>query len=86
LRPARNAAFRECRFVAGRARCSTGRTGIDGLAELLNGAKRVTLFCGRGCAGAHDGLMKLAETLKSPIVHALGGKEYVEFDNPMMSA
>src|SRR6201746_794646 len=55
---------------------------LTALAELLNGAKRVTLFCGRGCAGAHDGLMKLAETLKSPMVHALGGKEYVEFDNP----
>ena len=27
-------------------------------------------------------LMRLAETLKSPIVHALGGKEHVEFENP----
>jgi pyruvate dehydrogenase (quinone) len=54
---------------------------ITALADLLNGAKRVTLFCGRGCAGAHDGLMKLAEVLKSPMVHALGGKEHVEFDN-----
>ena len=26
--------------------------------------------------------MQLAETLKSPIVHALGGKEHVEYDNP----
>jgi pyruvate dehydrogenase (quinone) len=49
---------------------------------MLNGAERVTLFCGRGCAGAHGSLMQLAETLKSPIVHALGGKEHVEFDNP----
>src|SRR6202012_546795 len=47
-----------------------------------NDAGRVTLFCGRGCAGAHAPLMQLAETLKSPIVHALGGKEYVEYDNP----
>jgi pyruvate dehydrogenase (quinone) len=55
---------------------------IDALATLLNGAARVTLFCGRGCAGAHAGLMQLCETLKSPMVHALGGKEHVEFDNP----
>jgi pyruvate dehydrogenase (quinone) len=55
---------------------------LTALAKLLNEARRVTLFCGRGCAGAHAGLMKLAETLKSPIVHALGGKEHVEFDNP----
>jgi pyruvate dehydrogenase (quinone) len=52
------------------------------LARLLNDARRITLFCGRGCAGAHASLMQLAETLKSPIVHALGGKEHVEFDNP----
>jgi pyruvate dehydrogenase (quinone) len=55
---------------------------LDALAALLNGASRVTLFCGRGCAGAHAELMALAEALKSPIVHALGGKEYVEYDNP----
>ena len=55
---------------------------LDALAELLNGNKRITLFCGRGCAGAHAELMQLAEALKSPIVHALGGKEHVEYDNP----
>jgi pyruvate dehydrogenase (quinone) len=55
---------------------------LTALADLLNTAKRVTLFCGRGCAGSHDGLMQLAEALKSPIVHALGGKEHVEYDNP----
>ena len=49
---------------------------------MLNAAERITLFCGRGCAGAHAQLMRLAETLKSPIVHALGGKEHVEYDNP----
>jgi pyruvate dehydrogenase (quinone) len=55
---------------------------LEALALLLNGAERVTLFCGRGCAGAHDALMQLADVLKSPTVHALGGKEHVEFDNP----
>jgi pyruvate dehydrogenase (quinone) len=55
---------------------------LTALADLLNGAGRITLFCGRGCAGAHRHLMQLAETLKSPIVHALGGKEHVEYDNP----
>ena len=55
---------------------------VDRLAQLLNEGNRITLFCGRGCAGAHAPLMALAEKLKSPIVHALGGKEHVEFDNP----
>ncbi|MDI4234804.1 ubiquinone-dependent pyruvate dehydrogenase [Bradyrhizobium sp. Arg237L] len=52
------------------------------LADLLNQSERVTLLCGSGCAGAHDELMQLAEALKSPIVHAMRGKEYVEWDNP----
>lgn len=55
---------------------------IEALAALIDGAERITLFCGRGCAGAHAPLIQLAETLKSPIVHALGGKEWVEYDNP----
>ncbi|NEU12117.1 ubiquinone-dependent pyruvate dehydrogenase [Methylobacterium sp. BTF04] len=55
---------------------------LDALADLLNGSGKVTLFCGRGCAGAHTELLQLAEALKSPIVHALGGKEFVEYDNP----
>ena len=57
-------------------------TELDALAALLNEATRVTLFCGRGCAHARAPLLALAETLKSPIVHALGGKEFVEYDNP----
>ena len=50
-------------------------------ADLLNGAKRVTLLCGAGCAGAHDELLALAERLAAPTVHALRGKEHVEWGN-----
>ena len=56
--------------------------GLNSLAELLNNASRVTILCGAGCAGAHDQLLALGEKLKSPMVHALKGKEYVEWDNP----
>ena len=55
---------------------------LDVLAGMLDAGQRVTLFCGRGCAGAHAPLLKLAEALQAPIVHALGGKEHVEWDNP----
>ncbi|RFB74982.1 ubiquinone-dependent pyruvate dehydrogenase [Methylovirgula sp. 4M-Z18] len=55
---------------------------IAALAALLNGGERVTLLCGRGCAGAHAQLLALCEKLKAPMVHALGGKEHVEYDNP----
>ncbi len=54
---------------------------LGALAALLNAAGGVTLLCGRGCFGAHDNVMRLAEALKSPIVHALGGKEAIEHDN-----
>lgn len=54
---------------------------IDRLAALLNGAAKVTLLCGAGCAGAHDQVVALAEKLKAPVVHALRGKEHVEHDN-----
>jgi pyruvate dehydrogenase (quinone) len=55
---------------------------LDSLAKLLNQAERVTLLSGRGCFGAHDNVMRLAAALQSPIVHALGGKEAIEYDNP----
>jgi pyruvate dehydrogenase (quinone) len=55
---------------------------LDALADLLNSAKQVTLLCGSGCEGARDELLALGELLKSPMVHALRGKEFVEPDNP----
>jgi pyruvate dehydrogenase (quinone) len=51
-------------------------------ADVLNGAKAVTILAGAGCAGAHDQLIALAEALKAPVVHAFRGKEFVEYDNP----
>jgi pyruvate dehydrogenase (quinone) len=40
------------------------------------------MLCGAGCAGAHAEVLALAGKLKAPIVHALRGKEHVEYDNP----
>ena len=56
--------------------------GLQQLATLLNDTNRVTLFCGAGCAGAHEEVLALAKKLKSPIVHTLRGKEFIEYDNP----
>jgi pyruvate dehydrogenase (quinone) len=55
---------------------------LDRLATLLNGDSRVTILCGSGCQGAHDELIAVGERLKAPMVHALRGKEHVEWDNP----
>jgi len=55
---------------------------LTALAKLLNGAQRVTIFGGVGCAGAHTELMEVARRLSAPIVHTLRGKEFIEYDNP----
>jgi pyruvate dehydrogenase (quinone) len=55
---------------------------LERLAALLNRDRRVTILCGSGCAGAHSELLTLAGRLQAPMVHALRGKEHVEWDNP----
>ena len=55
---------------------------LENLAGLLNGDDRVTILCGSGCEGAHAELLELGKKLKAPMVHALRGKEHVEWDNP----
>src|ERR1700754_1031903 len=52
------------------------------LAKVLNRSKRITILGGAGCAGAHAELIELAGKLQAPIVHALRGKEFIEYDNP----
>jgi pyruvate dehydrogenase (quinone) len=55
---------------------------IETLAKLLNNSKKTTILGGAGCAGAHAELIALAAKRKAPIVHAMRGKEFIEYDNP----
>ena len=55
---------------------------LSQLADLLNKGQRAALFCGIGCAGAHDEVVALAEKLKAPVGYSFRGKECVEYDNP----
>jgi len=55
---------------------------IATLAKILNKAKKITILGGAGCAGAHAELIALAGKLNAPIVHAMRGKEFIEYDNP----
>src|SRR4029077_13500526 len=59
-----------------------GDADLGRLASLLDDARRVTLLCGAGCARAPDEVLALAKLLKAPIVHALRGKEFIEYDTP----
>ncbi|WP_016699505.1 pyruvate dehydrogenase [Actinoalloteichus spitiensis] len=69
-------------LVTERPKVRPGPDELARLAELMNDANRVTLFCGRGTQGAHDLVMRLAERLKAPVGHALRGKEWIQYDNP----
>ncbi len=55
---------------------------VQRAAAILNDAEAVTILGGAGVAGSHDALVGLAATLNAPIVHALRGKEFIEYDNP----
>ncbi|WP_027020121.1 ubiquinone-dependent pyruvate dehydrogenase [Corynebacterium sputi] len=55
---------------------------LQAAADAINGNSKVTILAGAGAAGAHDELVNLAEKLQAPVVHALRGKEHVEYDNP----
>ena len=54
---------------------------VRALAERLDQAETVTLFCGAGVEGAHAEVMELAGKLQSPIGHTLRGKEWIQYDN-----
>ena len=64
------------------ARVRPADSDIEQLRLVLTRGRRVTILAGAGCAGAHAELIALATKLKAPIVHALRGKEHVEYDNP----
>ena len=58
------------------------QAGLEAAADLLNGGQKVTIFGGAGVEGAHDELIAIAAKLKAPVVHALRGKQFIEYDNP----
>lgn len=62
--------------------CRPADDELRGAATILNNTDKITILAGAGVEGAHDELVTLAATLKAPVVHALRGKEFVEYDNP----
>jgi pyruvate dehydrogenase (quinone) len=75
----------EARPAAIRASASVVRPAEDAVlaaAAVLNEGERVTILAGAGCQDAHDQLVAVAAALQAPVVHAMRGKEFVEYDNP----
>lgn len=69
-------------LVTSRPTVRPGDAEIEALVRMIDAADRVTLFCGSGTAGAHAEVMQFAERIKSPVGHALRGKEWIQYDNP----
>jgi pyruvate dehydrogenase (quinone) len=55
---------------------------LEDIANRLNAANKITIFCGYGAADAHESLMALCNKLHSPTVHTIRGKPFIEYDNP----
>jgi pyruvate dehydrogenase (quinone) len=68
--------------VATRSVVCPGDESLRRAAEILNDAEAVTILAGAGVEGSHDAVIQVAGTLGAPIVHALRGKEFIEYDNP----
>lgn len=52
------------------------------LAALLGKGKKIAIYAGHGCEGAHEMLLALGQCLKAPIAHTSRAKDFVEYDNP----
>src|SRR5882757_11436429 len=55
---------------------------VQALADKINAAGTVTLFVGAGVRDARAEVLELAGKVHSPIGHSLGGKEWIQYDNP----
>ncbi|MEU5524486.1 pyruvate dehydrogenase [Streptomyces sp. NPDC047860] len=72
----------ETALVTSRPTVRPGDAEIDRLVDMIDQAEKVTLFCGAGTKGAHAEVMEFAGKIKSPVGHALRGKEWIQYDNP----
>lgn len=82
-------ALQQARFEASKMRIANMRPKVippepilSDIAERLNAAKNISIFCGIGAADAHDELMLLCHTLKAPVIHTVRGKPFIEPNNP----
>jgi pyruvate dehydrogenase (quinone) len=55
---------------------------LQAAADLLNAGSRVAILAGRGCLGARDEILALADAVAGPIVKPLLGKAVVPDDSP----
>ena len=56
---------------------------LEKAAAILNSGTKIAILAGRGCLGARDEIIQLADTLAAPIVKPLLGKGVVPDDHPL---
>ncbi|MDN6200199.1 MAG: pyruvate dehydrogenase [Corynebacterium flavescens] len=79
---AENDAFTDSVISTGRPVVYPDPVEAAALTQAINKAKTVALFVGCGAKDAREQVLALAEKIKAPIGHALGGKMYIQYDNP----
>ena len=82
MQDAEDDSFVESKISAGRPVVFPDPAEAAALTQAINEAKSVTLFVGAGVKDAREQVLKLAEKIKAPIGHALGGKMYIQYENP----
>lgn len=55
---------------------------LDRIAEVIHAGKRVAVYAGVGCEGAHGAVLGLCAALKAPMAHTSRAKDFMEPDNP----
>lgn len=55
---------------------------LTALAQEISQHRKITIFCGIGCKGAHAEVIELATKLRAPVGYSFRGKMHVQYDNP----
>ena len=79
---AENEQFTESVISAGNPIAFPDPAEAAALTQAINEAEKVTFFVGVGARYARKEVLELAEKVKAPVGHALGGKMYIQYDNP----
>ncbi|MDB5110313.1 MAG: pyruvate dehydrogenase, partial [Mucilaginibacter sp.] len=55
---------------------------LHNLAALINSHERITIFCGIGCANAHDEVVELSQRIHATVGYSFRGKMSIQHNNP----
>lgn len=65
-----------------RSICIPNDVDLQKAVQILSTGKKIGIYAGIGCEGAHDLLLDLAKKLQAPIAHTSRATDIVAYDNP----